>query len=163
MKTLFIQTGGTIDKAYPKTNNGYAFEIGSPAFLSVLDRIGIADPDAVSLCKKDSSEITDVDRQLLKKLILEAEQRQIVVTHGTDTLIETAQFVGNIPDKTIVFTGAFLPEVFKSSDADFNLGMAMGLVQSKKEGTFITMNGQVFSPEQCVKSKENGKFQFKHE
>jgi len=163
VNVLFIQTGGTIDKGYPKTNKGYAFEIVEPAFLPILKRAGVSRVDSVALFKKDSTEITDSDRSQLKKLIKESEQKQVVVTHGSDTLIETARFVGNIPGKTIVFTAAFLPEAFKESDADFNLGMAVGVVQTKNEGTYICMQGEVFLPNECIKHKENGKFQYNNE
>lgn len=144
-------------------NNGYAFEIGEPAFEKILHKAGVTDYDVSALFKKDSMEVTNANRSRLKKLVKETPQNKIVITHGSDTLIETARFMGNIKGKTIVFTAAFLPEAFKNSDADFNLGMAMGVCQSKHEGTFIAMNGLVMSPEQCIKNEKNGKFQYNDE
>lgn len=107
--------------------------------------------------------MTDDDRRHLKSLIEESMHQRVIITHGSDTLIETARFVGNIPNKTIVCTAAFLPEAFKDSDADFNVGMAVGAVMSLENGTFIAMNGGLFRPEQCRKNKQNGKFEQIHE
>lgn len=164
MNLLFIQTGGTIDKAYPKRNKGYAFEIGTPAFERILKRAGVAcSYDVVSMFKKDSTEITDQDRLLLKNFIQDSPHQRIVITHGSDTLIESARFVDNIPGKTIVFTAAFLPEIFKDSDADFNLGMALGAVMSMENSTFIAMNGLLLHPDYCRKNEQTGKFEKIHE
>lgn len=164
MKILFIQTGGTIDKAYPKSNKGYAFEIDSPAFERILKKVKVGiDYETLSLFQKDSLEIIDDDRLALKNLISKTELEKIIITHGSDTLIETAQFVGNIAGKTCVFTAALTPEVFKETDADFNLGCAIGTVQLLNGGTYIAMNGQVFTPDNCRKNKENGKFESIHE
>lgn len=160
MKLLFIQTGGTIDKAYPKTHLGYAFEIAQPAFEPILKSAQVTfDYDVITAFRKDSTEITDEDRLKLKQIIKDAEHTKIVVTHGSDTLIDTAQFIGKTPGKTIVLTAAFLPEAFKNSDADFNMGMAVAVAQSNEEGIFITMNGGVFGPNNCRKNEENGKFE----
>lgn len=164
MNPLFIQTGGTIDKAYPKTNLGYAFEIDEPAFDRILQKGHLSFVyDTLTVFKKDSTEITDEDRLMLKKVIQETSHAKIVVTHGSDTLIETAQFVGVIKNKTIVFTASYLPEVFKNSDADFNLGTAVGAISALNEGTFIAMNGQLFEPSNCQKNSESGKFEKTHE
>ena len=160
MKLLFIQTGGTIDKAYPKTNLGYAFEIDTPAFEPVLKNAQVTfDYDVITAFRKDSTEITDEDRLKLKNIIKDSGHDKIIITHGSDTLIESARFMGNITGKTIVFTAAFLPEAFKDSDADFNIGMAAAIVQTQSEGVFITMNGLVFDPKNCRKNEENGKFE----
>jgi L-asparaginase len=161
---LFIQTGGTIDKAYPKTNHGYAFEIDSPAFTRILERARVkASFEQVTLCRKDSTEVTGEDRLALKHLIQESSFQYIVITHGSDTLIETARFLGNIKGKTIVLTGAFLPETFKDSDADFNLGLAVAAVQLAKAGTYIAMNGQVLNPAACIKNNKSGNFEKTYE
>ncbi len=160
MKVLFIQTGGTIDKAYPKTNDGYAFEIDQPAFERVLERVHPGfEYDTISLLQKDSLDLTEEDRQLLKQHIEASEYSKLIVTHGSDTLPDTASFVGHIKNKTIVFTGSYVPESFKGSDADFNLGFAIGTAMSKPEGTFICMNGMVFDYDNCRKNEENGKFE----
>jgi len=164
VKILFIQTGGTIDKAYPKSNLGYAFEIDDPASEKVLKRAQVnIDYKTFSLFRKDSTEITSEDRLKLKNFIKDTSYDRIVITHGSDTLIETAQFLENLSNKTIVLTAAFLPETFKDSDADFNLGMAVAAVQGLEEGVYITMNGQIFDPQHCIKNEENGKFENLHE
>lgn len=160
MKLLFIQTGGTIDKAYPKTNLGYAFEIDTPACEPVLKKAQVTfDYDVITAFKKDSTEMTNEDRLKLKNIIKDSGHDKIIITHGSDTLIESARFVGNIMGKTIVFTAAFLPEAFKDSDADFNIGMAVATVQTLNQGVYIAMNGMVFNPNNCRKNEEHGKFE----
>ncbi|WP_422355465.1 asparaginase domain-containing protein [Roseivirga pacifica] len=159
MKILFIQTGGTIDKDYPKTDKGFAFEITEPAVHRILSRTQPAFTfDVVSLFKKDSQEITNADRAQLKVYLSTRPEQKVVITHGTDTLIQTAKFLGTIPGKTIVFTGAFKPERLKDSDADVNLGLALGAINVLEEGTFIAMNGLVMIPENCEKDPVSGQF-----
>ena len=160
MKVLFIQTGGTIDKAYPNMTDGYAFEIDQPAFERVLTRVHPGfEFDTISLLQKDSLNMTDEDRQMLKRHIESSSYSKLIVTHGSDTLPDTASYVGVVKNKTIVFTGSYIPESFKDSDADFNIGVAIGTVMSKYEGTFICMNGMVFDHDNCRKNEENGKFE----
>ncbi|OEK07019.1 asparaginase domain-containing protein [Roseivirga misakiensis] len=162
MKILFIQTGGTIDKNYPKTNAGYAFEIDEPAVSRVLEKSFIGfEYEVVSLFRKDSLDVNDQDRSVLKAFLESTEHDKIIISHGSDTMPETASFVGKIPGKTIVFTGAYLPERFKESDADFNIGVAVGSVNVLTEGTFIAMNGKLMSPESCFKDAVSGLFETK--
>ena len=146
MNILIIQTGGTIDKDYPKTTKGYAFEITTPAAERILKRIN---PhfgyEILPLLQKDSLDITLGDRQKLREICTETGHDQIIITHGTDTIEETAHYLTGISGKTIVLTGAFLPERFKDSDADFNLGMAACAVSSLTEGVYIVLNGFVKS------------------
>merc|ERR1711976_835979 len=125
--------GGTVDKTYPKTKNGYSFEIGDPAFQKILAKIrpGLAFKyKTKTVCQKDSQEIDSSDRHLLLKTIKESTCTKIIVTHGTDTIIETARFLETnlrpLLHSKVILTGSFLPEKFKDSDADFNLGMALG-------------------------------------
>lgn len=160
MKILFIQAGGTIDKDYPKMNQGYAFEIDEPAAERVLAN---AEPgfdfEVVSLLKKDSLDMTEEDRQLLKSHCEQTEYTKIIITHGSDTMPETARFIGEIPGKAIVLTGAYRPERFSNSDAAFNIGVAVGAVNMIAQGTFVAMNGRVMEPENCVKNPETGRFE----
>lgn len=148
MKITFVQTGGTIDKHYPQTerNHGYEFVIGEPAFVPILKKIN---PDfeyeIVSVLKKDSLDITDDDRQKISDSIRAVDNDKIVITHGTDTILQTAKALANIKDKTVVLTGATLPEKFTDSDAMFNLGMAVGAVESLAHGVYIALNGVVVS------------------
>lgn len=160
MKILFLQAGGTIDKDYPKKNLGYAFEIDEPAAERVLAN---AEPgfdfDVVSLLKKDSLDMTGEDRQKLKSYCEQTEYQKIIITHGSDTMPETARYIGELPGKAIVLTGAYRPERFSNSDAAFNIGVAVGAVNLIEQGTFIAMNGKVMHPSKCVKNPDTGVFE----
>lgn len=160
MKILIIQTGGTIDKDYPKKNMGYAFEIDEPAAARILEN---AEPgfeyEINGLLKKDSLDITDKDRAIIKAVCEQADQTKIIITHGSDTMVETARFIGDIPGKAIVLTGAYRPERFTNSDAGFNLGVAIGAVNLLEEGTFVAMNGKVMVPATCKKNENTGRFE----
>lgn len=160
MKVLFVQTGGTIDKDYPKTNAGYAFEIDEPAMERVLQKSFIGfEYEIVSLFKKDSLDMSNEDRMILKTFLETTPYDKVIVTHGSDTMPETARIVGDIAGKVIIFTGSYLPERFADSDAGFNIGVAVGAVNVLLEGTFIAMNGRLMSPETCFKNAENGLFE----
>ncbi|QQS20377.1 asparaginase [Candidatus Saccharibacteria bacterium] len=144
MTILFVQTGGTIDKDYPENDNnhGYYFEIGDPSFLRTLER---ANPDfsyqTMSVLRKDSLDMTDLDRKLVKKAVDSVKEERIVITHGTDTIHKTAKELSNIKGKTIILTGARLPEKFYDSEADFNLGMAIAGAQVLPHGIYIALFG----------------------
>ncbi len=146
MKIAFLQTGGTIDKDYPlgATNHGYEFEIGEPAFNSVLNK---AKPDfdfnIYSVLKKDSLDITEEDRNDILKFVENLSEDKIIITHGTDTIHKTAEKLSEINNKTIVLTGAMLPEKFSDSDADFNIGMAVAGVQALLPGVYICLYGKI--------------------
>jgi len=162
MKILFIQTGGTIDKDYPKTNAGYAFEIDEPAVSRILEKSFPGfEFEVMSLFKKDSMDLTDRDRNELRSLLLTTEYAKIVVTHGSDTMIQTALYIGDIKGKTILFTGSYRPQRFAESDADFNIGVAIGALNVLEEGTLIAMNGKIMQPETCYKHPETGLFEMK--
>ena len=143
---MFIQTGGTIDKEYPATdvNHGYFFEVGEPGFLRILER---ADPDfsykSLSLLRKDSLDITDKDREDIYKAIDELDEERIVVTHGTDTIYQTAEKLSTLKGKTIIVTGSRLPEKFYDSEAGFNVGMAVAAAQTLPHGVYIALYGLV--------------------
>ena len=159
MKVLIIQTGGTIDKDYPKTNAGYAFEISEPAASRTLRRIMPGfEYEVISLLRKDSLEITEDDRILIRQTIESSDATKILVTHGSDTMPETGRFIGTIKGKAVLLTGAYKPEQFKGSDADFNIGTAIGALNLIEEGTFIAMNGLILPPQNCVKDPKTGKF-----
>ena len=146
MKITFIQTGGTIDKDYPKTQKGWAFEIAEPAVKRLLPLLNPSfDFEVIPLLQKDSLEINQEDRELLLKTCQNLSVDKIIITHGTDTMIETAAVLHTISDKTIILTGAFRPERFSNSDAPLNLGIAIGAVQTLSQGVYLTMNGQVYA------------------
>jgi L-asparaginase len=144
MTILFVQTGGTIDKDYPENDNnhGYYFEIGEPSFLRTLER---ANPDfsyrMITTTLKDSLDLTDKDRDLIKEAVATAKEDRIVITHGTDTIHITAKELSDIKGKTIVLTGSRLPEKFYDSEADFNLGMAIAGAQVLPHGIYIALFG----------------------
>ncbi|XP_071963352.1 probable L-asparaginase periplasmic [Antedon mediterranea] len=158
---LIIQTGGTIDKNYPKRAGAYAFEIGSPASQEIVDA---AYPSIKieygSVFRKDSQEINQQDRELLYEVCKAAIQSSIVITHGTDTLLETAVYLGNKAlKKTIILTGSFRPATFKNSDANFNLGVALGALQCiSTYGVYVAMNCQVFQWNQVTRNLDTGNF-----
>ena len=143
---LFIQVGGTIDKDYPPgdADHGYSFEICDPAYQSVLARVkfpvGWAEQ---SLMRLDSQDMEDPERAKVRAAVEAASQTRIIITHGTDTMAKTATALVGIADKIIVLTGAMLPEKFRDSDADFNLGMAIAAARFSPPGVYIVLNGTV--------------------
>lgn len=147
MKITFIQTGGTIDKVYPSTENthGYNFEIGDPAFISILQKINPSfEFDSMAVVKKDSLDFTDADRQIIFDTVNNCKNENIIITHGTDTIYKTAEKLSSIKDKKVILTGAMLPAEFSKSDAMFNLGMAIGAIQVIQfSGIYITLYGVV--------------------
>ena len=159
MSILFVQTGGTLDKGYPKTTKGWAFEIGEPAFNHVLSRVNPGfDFETFTIFRKDSLEINNEDREKLQDFIRKSNYKKIIITHGTDTLIDTAKFLIPTKDQVIVLTGAQRPEKFKDSDADFNLGLAVGAVSCLSEGVYVAMNGIVCSASQISRCSRTGQF-----
>ena len=159
MKITFIQTGGTIDKDYPRLTKGYAFEITEPALNSILDDIAPNfEYDVIALMQKDSLYITTEDRLKIKELCQKTEAKSIIITHGTDTMIETAEVLSTIKGKVIIITGAMRPEKFKNSDASFNVGTAIGAVNVLTEGVYIAMNGRIYSWDKCRRNTETGQF-----
>ena len=157
--------GGTIDKDYPRTTKGYAFEIDEPAAERILTGLifpGIA-YRVQSICRKDSTEIVENDRNALVDAIRVADEARLVITHGTDTLIETAQYVaksGVATGKTIAFTGAMKPERFKDSDASFNLGTAIGATAALPAGSVVVaMGGRIIDSMRCFRDTETGLFE----
>jgi L-asparaginase len=154
----FFTTGGTIDKIYFDAIS--QFEVGDSQLRHILtDGLAGFDFDIVSLFHKDSLDLTDADRALLRQRIVEDDARLVVVTHGTDTMVQTAAALEDIPGKTIVLTGALSPARFKSTDAVFNVGMAVGAVQVVPEGVYIAMNGQVFAGSQVRKNRDANRFE----
>ncbi len=150
MKITFIQTGGTIDKDYPKTKLGYAFEITAPAAHRILENANPSfKPEVITAFRKDSTEITLVDRRKLLKICKDTKNNKIIITHGTDTMLLSAKVLSVIKDKTIILTGAMRPEKFSNSDAPFNLGMAVGGVKVLPYGVYIAMHGQIIPWDLC--------------
>jgi L-asparaginase len=155
---LILTTGGTIDKAYFDALSEYQIvDSGIPALLK---EARVALPiRMVELMRKDSLELTAEDRDLIASTARKAPESRIVVTHGTDTMTETARVIAaKVPGKTIVLTGALTPARFAETDAPFNLGMAFATAQVAAPGVWIAMSGQVFDGLGVRKDREAGQF-----
>lgn len=156
-KIEIFTVGGTIDKVYFDAKSTY--EVGPPNISEVLGDLSLnIEFDVTSLMQKDSLEMTDEDREIVRKAVAETNATMILITHGTDTMVETAQRLKDITGKTIVLTGALAPALFKSSDAMFNIGCALTAVQIKPPGAYIAMNGQIFDYDKVCKDVPNNKF-----
>ena len=154
---VIVTTGGTIDKAYFDALSSY--QVGEPMVSHLLKVARVDCPWRVlELLRKDSLELTDADRELLRETVASLDASQVVVTHGTDTMTDSARVLAGITDKTIVMTGALAPARFSESDATFNLGMAVAAVQVLPPGVYIAMNGQVFRGDAVRKDREQGRF-----
>ena len=154
----FITTGGTIDKIY--FDDLSQFEVGDSQVQHVLaEGLITFDFDVVPLLQKDSLEITDADRQKLREFIVADEGNRFVITHGTDTMPQTAEALRGIEGKTIVLTGALSPARFRSTDAVFNVGMAVAAVQIAAPGVYIAMSGQVFEAGAVRKNRKENRFE----
>lgn len=162
MEIAFIQTGGTIDKDYPHQIKGWAFEIGDPAFISILENAQHQHQISFhEVFKKDSLEISLEDRNMLKAYMTNLKEKTIIITHGSDTLLETASVLSVIKNKTIILTASMLPEKFKNSDAAFNLGMAVGGAQILEDGVYIAIHGLLESWEKIERDQLTGKYHLK--
>ena len=151
-------TGGTIDKVYFDALSEY--QIGEPVVQGIL-REGLAEfPFEVeSILKKDSLEITEEDREQIFKKVQQEPCQNILITHGTDTMINTAQRLQAIQDKTIVLTGAMQPARFRNTDAVFNIAYAVAAAQHMPAGVYLAMNGQLFNPEAVQKNRAAAQFE----
>ena len=147
--TLLIATGGTIDKDYPRVHSGYAFEFGEPALRRILEDIELdRECEVVVPFQKDSTEIDEDDRAALLAVCLSCAQQHIIITHGTDTLLDSAAVLGSSAElatlgKTIILTGALRPERFTNSDAKFNVGVSFGALESAAPNVYVAMCGRV--------------------
>ncbi len=158
-KIHIFTTGGTIDKVYFDAKSKY--EVGPPNIERVLGEMTLSVEYAVtSLMRKDSLEITDEDRKNIADAVGQCSENLILVTHGTDTMVETAKVLANIENKTIVLTGALEPALFKTSDALFNIGCALAAVQTAPAGVYITMNGAVFPYNKVWKNVDQNRFEY---
>jgi L-asparaginase len=158
MAILILTTGGTIDKVYFDASSDY--EVGEPTVPHVFREAGVTLAWRLeSLFRKDSLEFTDAERETVRHACAAAPESRILITHGTDTMVETAAVLTDIPGKTIVLTGALAPARFRVTDAIFNLGLALGAVQSKPPGVWLAMNGTVFAAGSVRKNRTAGRFE----
>jgi L-asparaginase len=154
----FITTGGTIDKIYFDALS--QFEVGDSLVKHILtDGLVEFDYNVVPIFQKDSLEMTDEDRQTLYDFIAKDDSKHFIITHGTDTMPETADKLAGLADKTIVLTGALTPARFRTTDAVFNVGMAVAAVQACEPGVYIAMNGQVFPAGEVRKNRDENRFE----
>ena len=153
-----VTTGGTIDKIYFDDKSD--FQVGEPQIGRILEELGVAFRySVIPIIRKDSLHITDADRELIRATIAAQPARHVLVTHGTDSMVETACVLASLTDKTIVLTGALNPARFRGSDAEFNIGTAVGAVQCLPPGVYIAMNGRIWEPTKVRKNVAANRFE----
>lgn len=157
-KLLIVTTGGTIDKTYFDDMSDY--QIGDPQIGQILKQLQVDFEFVVkALLRKDSLHFTAADRQLIHAEIAASNAGHVLITHGTDTMVDTALVLADIPAKTMVLTGALNPARFRDSDAIFNIGCAVGAVQSLPHGAWIAMNGRIWDPATVRKNRGKNRFE----
>lgn len=153
-----LTTGGTIDKVYFDKKSNY--EVGDPFVEELLHKMNVNISFKVkSLMKIDSLDMTDIHREEILNYIKNSNANNFLITHGTDSIVETAIYLKKISDKTIVLTGSLKPAIFIDNDAIFNVGSALTSAQILKNGVYIVINGQVFSPDNVRKNLEKNIFE----
>ena len=159
MKIRLLITGGTIDKVYNQSNGELEFD--QTHFPEILSRARVeVDLMIEELILIDSLDMVDSDRELIVEKCTKCEEKHILITHGTDTMCETANLLGESSiDKTIVLFGSMVPYAVNGSDAFFNFGCALGSLQLLKAGVYISMNGRILSWNDVEKNKSLGTFQ----
>jgi L-asparaginase len=161
METYMIRiftTGGTIDKTY--FDHKSIYQIGDPQADGVLKRANVVLQYTIEpLLAKDSLDMNEEDRKRIRAIVEAEASQRIVITHGTDTMTDTAKALEGIPGKTIVLTGSMYPAHFRDSDAVFNVGCAVTAVQLLEPGVYIAMNGRIFDPQKSRKNVELNRFE----
>lgn len=159
-KLLVLTTGGTLDKVYFDALSD--FQVGAPVVGDILTRMNVAlDVELVEVCRKDSLELNDEDREKLKTIIESSSAERILITHGTDTMVNSATTIGEQAGKVIVFTGAMQPAAFTNTDAIFNIGTAVGALMSPDTpaGCYVAMSGQVYAASDVKKNYDSKRFE----
>jgi len=159
MEIKIFTTGGTIDKIYFDQKSTY--QVGEPAIDEVLKEANVTVPyQWETILQKDSLDLTEGDRQTIYNTVAADHHRHVIITHGTDTMIQTALKLQPLArDRVIVLTGSMMPAKFKASDAVFNIGCAIIAVQTLPPGVYIAMNGQIFDPHQARKNVALNRFE----
>ena len=159
MHITVFTTGGTIDKVYFDAKSQY--EVGESNVQLLFKEMNVGFEYRVeSILRKDSLEMTDNDRALILDKVRHESCQKILITHGTDTMIETARVLQqHVTDKTIVLTGAMQPALFRNSDAVFNIGCALGVLQARNSGVYVVMNGLIFDPSHARKNRDAARFE----
>lgn len=159
MTIKILVTGGTFDKEYMELTGELIFKNTHIHEILELARCK-TDIKIRTLMMIDSLDMTDYHRNIILEKCKNSKEKKIVITHGTDTIADTALFLGKeIKDRTIVLTGALIPYAFGSSDGLFNLGSALAFVQSLPPGVYISMNGKYFDHDNVRKNKNTGVFE----
>jgi len=155
---VFI-TGGTFDKEYDEINGKLYFKDSHLPEMLALGRCHL-ELEVRTLMMIDSLDMTDADRNIIVEQCRNAPEKRILVTHGTDTMTDTAvKLATTVPDKTIILTGAMVPYKFGSSDGLFNLGSALAFAQTLAPGVYIAMNGRYFVAGRVRKNRQTGRFE----
>jgi L-asparaginase len=158
MKIKILSTGGTLDKIYYDAKND--FHIGEPMSGAILEEANVTfDYEVESILKKDSLDINDEDRALIRQKIVADSHDKIIITHGTDTMVKTAMQLLDIESKTIVITGAMQPARMRVSDSSYNMGVATTAVQLLPAGVYVAMNGLILDPRTTVKNVAQSRFE----
>ncbi|MEZ4422288.1 MAG: asparaginase domain-containing protein [Gemmatimonadota bacterium] len=159
MSVRVLVTGGTFDKEYDEIRGVLYFRQTHLPEMLQLGRCRL-DVEVETLMMIDSLEMTDTDRARIARRVQECPERSVVVTHGTDTMVQTAGVLAEaVRGKTVVLTGAMVPWAFGSSDGLFNLGSALSFVQVLPEGVYVAMNGRWFPWDRVRKNRETGRFE----
>jgi L-asparaginase len=155
---IVITTGGTIDKVY--FDDLSDFKVGDPQIIRVFEQMNISFRWEVrQLMRKDSLQLNDADRQLIRDTILTSDAKHFLITHGTDSMVQTAAALADLDDRVIILTGALNPASFIGSDAMFNIGCAVGAVQTLESGVYIAMNGRIWNPTEVRKNRDANRFE----
>ena len=159
MPIRILVTGGTFDKEYNERTGQLFFRDTNVAEMLNLGRSRL-DVSIRTIMMVDSLEMTEADRDLIVQNCVQSDEARIVITHGTDTMTDTAAAIaGAVSGKTVVLTGAMIPYAFGSSDGLFNLGSALSFVQVLPPGVYIAMNGKCFPWDRVRKNRERGEFE----
>ena len=159
-KLLVLTTGGTLDKVYFDALS--EFQVGDAVAGSILTAMNVNfEFEVKEICRKDSLELTDQDREHLKAAIESSDANYVLITHGTDTMVDSANYIGEQADKVIIFTGAMQPAAFSNTDAVFNIGTAVGAFSVAQPGSYIAMSGQVYPASNVFKNYDSRRFESK--
>ncbi len=159
MRKLHVfTTGGTIDKLYFDALS--EFQIGDPIIGGILQQMNVGFVYQVDeLMRRDSLDMTDEDRRHIQTQVCESQAQHILIMHGTDGMVETADWLGGFHNKIIILTGALQPAAFSDTDAIFNIGCAVGALQALSPGVYIAMNGQIFDADKVIKNRRKHRFE----
>ncbi len=158
MSIKFLATGGTFDKIYYDAKSD--FHIGEPMVNAILEEANVTfDYEVESILEKDSLDITKQDREHIRQRVSDQACDKIIITHGTDTMIQTAMCLLDIPAKTIIIVGAMQPARMRFSDASYNIGFASSAVQVLSPGVYVAMNGQLLDPRTTRKNVDQSRFE----